>query len=260
MIYPNLGYDEMYFIDSFNQENIIRKYITDRELYDKIIQRYENRTSHEKLFLMGITMQNHGGYVQTYENFTEECYKVGRSYTDANQYISLVRESDDALKELIDYFSKVEEPVEIVFFGDHQPSLNKKFYSLLNGKGLTNLTVEERTNLYTVPFAIWTNYDSPEETMERTSLNYLSTMTLQRAGIELPPYYQFLADLRQKIPAIHANDYFSNTRQKMISVEDAKGEEKAWIQAYQGLQYNSMFDKAHRSKLFFPYIDKEGLN
>jgi phosphoglycerol transferase MdoB-like AlkP superfamily enzyme len=38
-VYPNLGYDEMYFIDDFDQTNVIRKYITDQELYDKIATR-----------------------------------------------------------------------------------------------------------------------------------------------------------------------------------------------------------------------------
>ena len=47
---------------------------------------------------MGITMQNHGGYTETYDNFPENYYKVGRSYTDANQYLSLVHESDEAVK------------------------------------------------------------------------------------------------------------------------------------------------------------------
>ena len=63
---------------------------------------------------MGITMQNHGGYTETYDNFPENYYKVGRSYTDANQYLSLVHESDEAVKNLISYFSKVDDPVEII--------------------------------------------------------------------------------------------------------------------------------------------------
>lgn len=42
-IYPHLGYDETYFIDDFDQTKILREYITDQELYDKIIDRYEKR-------------------------------------------------------------------------------------------------------------------------------------------------------------------------------------------------------------------------
>lgn len=252
-VYPKIGYDEMHFIDDFDQTKILREYITDQELYDKIIERYESRGANEKLYLMGITMQNHGGYGEPYDNFYERCYKIGRSYTDANQYLSLVHESDKAVKNLIEYFSKVDDPVEIVFFGDHQPSLNSNFYPLLNGKGMSGLTEDELEALYTVPFFIWTNYDTPEETVDITSLDFLSTMTLERAGIELPAYNKFLADMMETVPAVNSRGYYSKEKQCYQHIDDATGEEAEWIKNYHMLQYNSMFDKKGRSNLFFPY-------
>ena len=257
LIYPNFGFDEMYFLDDFEQDELIRKYVSDRQLYQKIIERFENRGRNEDLFIMSITMQNHGGYTTVYENFEENYYKTGRSYTDANQYFSLIRESDDALAELITYFSQVEEPVEIVFFGDHQPSLNKKFYQLMNGKGLSGLTLEELEALYTVPFFIWTNYDTPEETVEITSLNFLSTLALERAGIDLPPYHQFVSDLMEVVPAINSRGYYSLEKQRYLHVEDALGEELFWISKYEILQYNGLFDRKNRSDVFFPYFRME---
>lgn len=254
LIYPKLGFDETYFIEHFNQSELVRKYISDEEMYSKIIERYENRKVNENLFIMSISMQNHGGYATKYDNFEQNYYKIGRSYTDANQYFSLVRESDDALRDFMNYFASVDEPVEIVFFGDHQPSLNSNFYEILNGKGLSGLTLKELEDLYTVPFFIWTNYDTPEETVEITSLNFLSTMTLQRAGIDLPAYNQFMADLMEVVPAINARGYYSLENGKYLHVEDALGEELDWIQKYESLQYNGMFDKKHKSDIFFPYF------
>lgn len=256
LIYPNLGFDEMHFLDDFNQSQLIRKYVSDRELYGSIIERFESRGQNENLFIMSISMQNHGGYTTTYDNFKECYYKLGRSYTDANQYFSLIRESDDALAEFITYFSMVEDPVEIIFFGDHQPSLNKNFYTLMNGKGLSGLTLEELEDLYTVPFFIWTNYDTPEETIEITSLNFLSTMALERAGIDLSPYHQFMADLMDVVPAINSRGYYSLEKQRYLHVEDALGEEYMWISTYENLQYNSLFDKKNISKVFFPYLEE----
>ena len=255
LIYPTLGFDEMYFMDHFDQTQLIRKYISDRELYNKIIERFENRGANESLFMMTISMQNHGGYAQTYENFPEKYYKTGRSYTDANQYFSLVRESDDAVRELITYFSNVDEPVEIVFFGDHQPSLNSNFYPILNGKGLSGLTLEELENLYTVPFFIWTNYDTPEEEIAITSLNFLSTMALERAGFDLPAYNQFLSDLMEVVPAINSQGYYSVSKGKYLHVEDAIGEEAEWIEKYRLLQHNNLFDRKNHSDIFFPYYE-----
>ena len=255
LIYPKLGFDESYFIEHFNQSELVRKYISDEEMYSKIIDRYENRKVNENLFIMSISMQNHGGYATKYENFEQKYYKIGRSYTDANQYFSLIRESDDALRDFVNYFASVDEPVEIVFFGDHQPSLNSNFYKLLNGKGLSGLTLKELEALYTVPFFIWTNYDTAEETVEITSLNFLSTMALQRAGIDLPPYNQFMADLMEVVPAINARGYYSLEKDRYLHVEDALGEELEWIRKYENLQYNGVFDKKHKSDIFFPYFE-----
>lgn len=252
-VYPKLGFDETHFIDDFDQNNIIREYITDQEIYNKIIDRYESKASNENLFIMGITMQNHGGYTDTYSNFPEEIYKTGRSYTDVNQYLSLVHESDKAIQNLITYFEHVDDPVEIVFFGDHQPSLNSAFYEMMNGKGLSNLTMEELEDLYKVPFFIWTNYDSTEKTVDITSLDFLSTMALEQAGIALPAYNQFLADMMEEVPAINSRGYYSKSEGSFLHLDEAEGEEAEWIKNYNILQYNSMFDKKNRSDLFFPY-------
>ena len=256
LVYPKLGFDESYFIDHFDQTQLIREYISDEELYNKIIDRYENRKVNEKLFIMSISMQNHGGYAKDYDNFEEKYYKIGRSYTDANQYFSLVRESDDALGEFISYFENIDEPVEIVFFGDHQPSLNQKFYEILNGKGLSNLTMEELESLYTVPFFIWTNYDTPERTVEITSLNFLSSLALERAGIDLPAYNQFMLDMMKEVPAINARGYYSLEKGKYLHIEDALGKELEWITKYETLQYNGMFDNKNTSNIFFPYLEE----
>lgn len=256
LVYPDLGFDESYFMDYFDQSQMIRDYISDEELYRKIIARYENRKVNEDLFIMSISMQNHGGYGTDYENFEENYYKIGRSYTDANQYFSLIRESDDALCDFVNYFRYVEEPVQIVFFGDHQPSLNRKFYEILNGKGLSGLTMAELEALYTVPFFIWTNYDTPEETIEITSLNFLSSLALERAGLDLPPYNQFMLDLMEVVPALNARGYYSLEKGKYLHIEEAMGKEALWLTKYKYLQYNGLFDVRNRSELFFPYIEE----
>lgn len=254
-VYPDMGFDEMYFIDDFDQTKLLREYITDRELYEKIVERYERRGRNEDLFLMSISMQNHGGYTEKYSNFREQARMLGINYPDVNQYLSLLKESDDALSYLISYFESVDEPVEIVFFGDHQPSLSSGFYPYLNGKGLSGLTLTQLEDLYTVPFFIWTNYESGEGTEEITSLNYLSTLALERAGIELPPYHRFLADLKENIPAINARAYYSKAAGRYKHLEDAEGEEAEWLKKYEILQYNNMFGKKGKSGVFFPYYD-----
>jgi hypothetical protein len=55
------------------------------------------------------------------------------------------------------------------------------------------------------------------------------------------------------VPAINSRGYYSKEQGCYLHVDDAEGEERTWIERYQILQYNSMFDKKGRSDLFFPY-------
>lgn len=256
-VYPNMGFDETYFIEDFDQSQMLREYITDQELYENIIERFENKGEDEDLFIMSISMQNHGGYTEKYSNFEEEASMTGLYYPDVNQYLSLVHESDIALEYLISYFQNVEEPVEIVFFGDHQPSLSSSFYPYLNGKGLSGLTPDELQALYTVPFFIWTNYESEEGTVEITSLNYLASMALERAGLAVPSYNQFLLDMMEVVPAINSRGYYSLQNGCFQHLEDATGEEAEWIRDYEILQYNNMFDRKGQSEVLFPYLKEK---
>ena len=133
--------------------------------------------------------------------------------------------------------------MEIVFF----PVITSQAFhvplSELKQRGLSGLTEDELEDLYTIPFFIWTNYESTEVELPVTSINYLSTLALERAGIELPAYNQFLADMMETIPAINSRAIIQSLRR--ISIE-ATGEEADWIRNYNILQYNNMFDKKRK--------------
>ena len=256
LVYPDMGFDEMYFLEHFDEDAMVRRYISDEEYYNKIIERFESKSGNEDLFIMSISMQNHGGYTEKYESFPENIQVLGGNYEDANQYLSLLNHSDKALEKFITYFENVEEPVEIVFFGDHLPSLKSKFFKSLNGKGLSGLDLEQLQDLYTIPFMIWTNYDTEEVSVEMSSINYLATLALERAGLPLPAYNQFLLDMMEHIPAINSRGYYSISEGTYKYFEDAEGEEAEWINKYEILQYNNMFDFKAQSKLFFPYLTR----
>ena len=255
-VYPKLGFSEQYFLEDgfFDETKIYREYITDQEMFEKLIGRYEQKQPGEPLFILGVTMQNHGGYTERYDNFRNEIYVRGSFYADANQYLSLIHKTDQAVRYLVTYFSQVDEPVVIVFFGDHLPSLSNGFYKTLNGRGISGLTLTALENLFKVPFFIWTNYDSPERTVEITSLNYLSTLTLEQAGISLTPYHQFLKDLMEVVPAVNSKGYYSSQEGKFLHLEDAQDKDEEWLEKYHVLQYNAMFDQKNRSEYFFPYF------
>lgn len=93
MVYPTMGFDETHFIDDFDQTKLLRKYITDQELYDNIVARYESKKANEDLFIMSIfhaePWRLHGKIPR---NFMSRSGTLGASYSDANQYLSLLHE------------------------------------------------------------------------------------------------------------------------------------------------------------------------
>ena len=249
--YPMIGFTESLFLEDFAQKNIIRNYVSDQEMFEKLIELYEAKGENEKLFLFGVTMQNHGGYKDTYEGFETDTVMTNGNYPDVNQYLSVAHQTDLAVQNLIEYFENVDDKVVICFFGDHQPSLQEAFYRQLNGYGLSGMELNEMENLFKVPFFIWTNYDSDTEIVDCTSLDFLSSMTLEKAGLPLPPYSQFLLDLNQEIPAVNSRGYYSKTEGGFQNFANAAGEEAEWLSNYKILQYNEMFDHFNRSENFF---------
>lgn len=84
-----------------------------------------------------------------------------QEYKDAQQYLSLLHETDKAVEYLLSYFEKEKREIIVVFFGDHQPSLTEEFMLALSDVAYD--TAQERLRRYTVPFFIWGNYDIEEK-------------------------------------------------------------------------------------------------
>ena len=203
--YPALGFDEFIDVDRFDVHRRLEHGLTsDRSSYDQVIYEYERRDMEKPLFLFNVTIQNHGGYDDEDYPTTVQVEQAPGEYPQTEQYLSLTKKSDQALEYLIDYFSQQEEPVVILFFGDHWPNLEPEFLSMLLGQDSENLSFENIMREYQVPFFIWANYDLEGEEIEAVSLNYLSGLLLRAAGLEGTDYTNYLEDLRQTLPVITA--------------------------------------------------------
>ncbi len=244
VVYSLMGFDEMYFMDEMSHDDLVRTLVSDKSHFSDIIKRYEERKSGEKLFMFNVTMQNHGGYNWDIPNTVN----VEGNWFDVEQYLTLIKMTDEALEELISYFEKEDEKVMIVFFGDHQPSLNAEFYKeVLSDK---DLTFEEVQRKHIVPFFIWTNYDSEEKTEERVSLNSLSAIMLERAGIPLPAYMAFIAEAHETLPQINTYGFYSTQNSAHTRTSEATGKEAELIEEWRILQYNNLFGNLSRSRYF----------
>ncbi len=236
-VYTRFGFDRFYSQDDFNHPDILRKYISDQADVDKIKEIYENKDEDTPLFLFNVTMQNHSSYTDSYENFSPEVHVIDSDSDSLNNYLSLLKKSDEALQDLIAYFSSIDEDTIIVFFGDHQPtdSVVAPIYQL-NGKSVYSLTEEEIRNRYKVPFIIWANYDINEESNLRTSANFLGAKILDIAGVKKSAYQNYLNELSKEFLSISSMQ-ITNKNGTTTNVS----EQKDLLTDYQMLQYFHLF-------------------
>lgn len=230
-VYPLLGFSHMDFINDYVPWDYVRKYVSDASDMQHIIRTFENKKEGNPVFIFNVTMQNHGGYTDTYTNFTSDVHSEYKSRA-LDQYLSLVKMSDEALEEQVAYFGGQEEKTVIVFFGDHQPN-NAVAAPVLRGAGkdTADLSAEDLKKRYEVPYLIWANYDIKSAVRQDTSLNYLAAEVFDAAGIPLSGYQNYLLELKKSYPVLSA-----------AGIESETAEEQT-LETYKRLQYYQLFEK-----------------
>ena len=235
----NLGFDRFIDKNDFIDPEYIGYFISDKSCYDKIIEEFKNKEKEK--FIFAVTIQNHGGYNSSRFN-NDEMVQLGselNTYTDAREYLTLIQKADQALESLFTYFEKIDEPVIICIFGDHQPYLDEEFYEKLYGHSLKELSSEEEEKRYMTPYLIWSNYDTGiQKERKNTSANFLGTLLLNASGILENPFYEYIYSMQQEITEMN-RDYY-RTKDGVLHKSD---EDDEWLKEYQDMQYYEMFDK-----------------
>ena len=240
-VYPALGFDDIYFIDDLEWDEYVRSYVSDRAFVHQIIRLFEDRDPGAPMFFFGVTMQNHSDYDT--EGYPASVHVTGfdEEFPAVEQYLSLVRETDDAIRELIEYFSGVDEPVQIVFFGDHEPNTRGTFRAAVGMK--------DEKKRYLVPFVMWDNYAHRVERVELTSLNFLPAKLLDLTGVQKPVLYSFLTELNRTVQAMNHMGYCAGGEFHSYSAR-ADDDVKALLKQYRMLVYANMFDDDADRTLF----------
>ena len=251
LAYDYLDFDRQMYEEDVVDPYYIRHYVSDRSDYEMIFR--TTREQEGDTFFFNVTMQNHSGYAQGWNNLERTIDlpdRLARTDSSARQYFALARESDDALRELIGYYSQQDEPTMIVFFGDHQPPLTNSFYEELYGKKLSERTTEEVLRQYAVPFFIWTNYDIQEEQDVVISPNYLGVLTAQLAGLPMTGFMNFLSQLYKELPAITPVGFVTGDGEYLARSE-LNEEQQRWLEVYETLNYCGMVDLFDEARPMF---------
>lgn len=263
-VYPDLGFETCYFLeDSFDLASQgIGGYVNEEATMDKILSVFEEtiQSSSAPVFSFTVTIQNHGPYEKKYgtlpQNFSTDV-ELTETETDLlTQYFYGIIDADREIGRLVDYAENSEEPIILVYFGDHLPGFSNgmEFFDLLDYPKDANGTPEEQTAVYETPFVIWANDSAAAqcgfaENITEAALPengiissfYLGSLTTELAGMEgLSPLYDMLNDMRKEYPVL--SDMYHVDAQGNY-VQELPEDMQKQLDTLIGWQYYILFDQ-----------------
>ena len=218
------GAEQTMFIDQMAAPEMKGRWVTDDYMAGLIEAEFEAAMAEgRQLFNYTTTIQNHMSYTADKygADYVYPSIDVSVPLSDAvtsmlEVYIEGARDADAMLGRLVEYFSHRNEPVVLVFFGDHLPYLgdNQLAYTEM---GMTQEENWSGLTSYETPFVIWANDSAAEEldweaAVKQLALpEHLSAAFLGASVLELTnrteetPWFRFLCQLRREVPVVQKN-------------------------------------------------------
>lgn len=246
---PNLGFDKYYHYDN-TYSKIQSDFMNDNIFFDYIISGFEkSKNKGIPYFNFSVTYQNHGPYLtEPYETpyFVNEGYSE-EAYNTLNWYFHGIKQTNEALKKLINYFEKEEEPTIVILFGDHNPYLgeNALAYNEL-GINIDMNNIEGFVNYYETPYIIYGN-NSAKQIFNKSFVgkgNTISPIFLMNelfdyCELKGNEYLQYMSDLKKQVDVI--NNEYRKENNSFVKTSDSEYnnliEEYKYINYFYGKNY-----------------------
>jgi phosphoglycerol transferase MdoB-like AlkP superfamily enzyme len=159
-----LGFQAAHFREDLFAPSGGEEFLSDADTFPLLYEEYR-RAADAGLPYFGftVTYQNHGPYAsdRLSDGATEYVGSDGLSqeaYYALNNYFDGIRRTDEALRDFIENFRDLEDPVVIVLFGDHNPGLGDD-HSVYAELGIDLSLDSEKSfyNYYETPYIVWAN-------------------------------------------------------------------------------------------------------
>lgn len=249
-----IGFDNFDYYENKYQD-IDEDFLDDKDFFKYIIEGYENSKKEDKpYFHFSTTYQNHGPY--SLEELTDyEYLKRKDSYTDKeyniiNNYLAGLKETGDAVDELVDYYRKEDEPTILIFFGDHNPWLGEdnSGYKML-GIDMELSTIDGFLNYYEAPYIIWANEEAKhvfnkdfKGHMPNISPNFLMAELFEYLGWKGNEYMNYLQYVKEHFNVNH-DMYFKENGEYTRKLSDENNpvwKEFNYVQYYYGRNFKEL--------------------
>lgn len=262
-VYEYFGFDNFIHLSSFiPQEQSKGGYISEEATIDTILYtlREHIEQSDKPLFSFTVTIQNHGPYQDKYneteKNFDSDIYLTSKERNMLYNYFNGVKDVDIEIGKLVRELNEIEEPVVVVYFGDHLPGFSNgtDFFDILDYDIDIEGTTKELLAVYETPYFIWQNESAKNSTkllenkqklqlprQNIISSHYLGAMTMEVLGLEgLSPLYDYVNDMRKELPVVSNGAYMTSNG---VYQEEVTAEQQKAIDYLAGWQYYKLFDE-----------------
>lgn len=209
-----LGFDRSYFYeDRYNIPDGWGLMHDDEFLPDLAELMKDSLNEGEPYFNFSVTYQNHGPYsseeLERKKTYLSKDGLSEQAWYILNNYLAGIAETDKALRGLVAELSETDEPVVLVFFGDHNPWLGYDAW-VYEELGISFEGEDGFYNYYCTPWVIWANDAAKELTGGdfsgyRGSFSpcYLSAELFDLLGWEGSGTVNALRELRDYADVVH---------------------------------------------------------
>ena len=228
-VYHYFGLDNQTFREDFSQISYKGSWPSDDCFRQELIREYEQQTaSGAPWFAFTVTVQNHQAY--PWSKYSEKLPEARLSIPVSDEamenlsvYAEGIRDSSKMLRDLTGYFDGRDEPVMLVFWGDHLPAMGANF-GAYREIGLTTgdeSNVDSALDTYATPYVIWVNeafdalygFRSRVDALDMGADDRISDIYLCELVYELmdmqgtDAYFDYLGEARRTLPAICMGRY-----------------------------------------------------
>lgn len=253
--YPLLGFDDFLGEYDLHAEHHWNSgpYIKDETITEEIM--YQLEQPHETgVYIMAITMENHGLYIDKYEPFDWDITVTSDVLTERNlnvlhNYCKGTADSDAELGRLYDYVMQREKPTVVLWYGDHLPTLGGDFEPYTTTGNISSTKAaewseEEKYRMFSTPYVIFANYDTGRDYRAEdmaVSPFMLSPLLCDYIAAPESTRTNFLLDLFEICPVI--SPYYNlYAETENIETRDA------YIRLHELLTYDDLMGKQYLTK------------
>lgn len=241
--YPRLGLDDFISIEDMQDPDKRRGFVSDMEMTEQIIEQYESRKDDGPVFVHAVTMQNHTTYdegkypAEELVNIVEHPGLTDKTLVQLQDFATGIYEADAALGALTDYFSQVEEPTIIVFWGDHFNPFGEG-YEIYEKTGYIEKGDTASPALRQTDLLIWSNYSDAATDLGTVASYEVSPIVTELYGLKQPVYFEYLL---QQMDIYRARTRGVTVKPDGTFSQEMSQEQTKWYEDHWLLQYDQMF-------------------